>query len=89
MLVVDRRDDPGAYAPGANRAQVQAELEKHHFHPSGVLESTAMPAPVEVEVAPATGFEVPHLPSVPVVTMTPGPAALLKLLTKRVWGIDT
>ena len=52
MLVVDRRDDPGAYAPGANRAEVQAELERHHFQHAGAYESTAVPAQVEVEVPP-------------------------------------
>ena len=56
MLVVDRRDDPGAYAPGANRAQVQAELEKHaDFQPHGVLESNAIPARVEVEDGASQG----------------------------------
>ena len=50
MLVIDRRDDKGAYAPGANRAKVQAELEKYHFQSNGlVLESTAVPAQVVVE----------------------------------------
>lgn len=52
MLVVDRRDDEGAYDPGANRAAVQAELAKHAFHPSGLMESNAIPAQVEVESAP-------------------------------------
>ena len=52
MLVVDRRDDPGAYAPGANRAEVKAELERHHFKHAGEYESTAVPAQVEVEVPP-------------------------------------
>ncbi|KAI1794101.1 nucleoside hydrolase [Ganoderma leucocontextum] len=54
MLVVDRRDDVGAYAPGANRAAVQAELERHHFpHAGAYYESTAVPAQVEIETAPA------------------------------------
>lgn len=53
MLVVDRRDDVGAYAPGANRAAVQAELERHHFPHAGAYESTAVPAQVEIEGAPA------------------------------------
>ena len=58
MLVVDRRDDQGAYAPGQNRAQVQAELERHHFKHAGAYESTAVPAPVEVE-RPPPGHEHP------------------------------
>lgn len=87
MLVVDRREDEGAYDPGANRAAVQAELEKHGFHASGALESTAVPAQVEVETPPPAEPRQP-LSGVPVVTTTPGPAALLHLLTKRIWGID-
>ncbi|KAI0703380.1 nucleoside hydrolase [Cerioporus squamosus] len=54
MLVVDRRDDAGAYAPGENRAEVQAELERHHFKHAGAYESTAVPAQVEVEAPPPT-----------------------------------
>ncbi len=53
MLVVDRRDDVGAYAPGANRAAVQAELERDHFPHAGAYESTAVPAQVEIKAAPA------------------------------------
>ena len=52
MLVVDRRDDPSAYAPGANRAEVQAELDRHNFRHAGAYESTAVPAQVEVEIPP-------------------------------------
>ncbi|KAG6821047.1 hypothetical protein H0H93_007937 [Arthromyces matolae] len=48
MLVVDRREDESAYSPGANRAQIQAELEKRNI-PHGDLESTAVPAQVEAE----------------------------------------
>lgn len=54
MLVVDRRDDEGAYDPGANRAAVQAELEKQGFHLHGTLESNAIPAQVEVEIPPTS-----------------------------------
>lgn len=95
MLVVDRRDDPGAYAPGANRAQVQAELEKHaDFQLHGVLESNAIPAQVEVEdgahahpiiIQSGAGGEDDVEDGVIVVTGTPGPTVLLELLTKRVW----
>ena len=85
MLVVDRREDEGAYDPGANRAAVQAELEKHGFHTGGALESNALPAQVEVETAP-----MPMAKSnagVPVVNATPGPVALLRILCERVWGV--
>jgi hypothetical protein len=79
---VDRRLDLSAYAPGANRAEVQAELDKHSS-PHGAWESTAVPALVETEQAPravvAQGVICVHA--------TPGPATLLKLLTKRVWGV--
>ncbi|OSD06841.1 nucleoside hydrolase [Trametes coccinea BRFM310] len=84
MCVVDRRDDQGAYAPGANRAEVQAELERHHFKHAGAYESTAVPAPVEVESRPAIKGQVG---GVPCVTQTPGSAALVKLLLERVWGV--
>lgn len=93
MLVIDRRDDQGAYAPGSNRAEVQAELEKHNFHTHGLFESTAVPVQVDVEDA-----SMAHPPStttkgkdtgqgVNVVMATPGPDKLLKLMMRRVWGI--
>ncbi|KAJ7251812.1 nucleoside hydrolase [Mycena haematopus] len=82
FLVVDRRDDPSAYAPGANRAEVQAELDKHDSH-HGTWESTAVPALVEREQPPnavlAQGVMCVH--------GTPGPSTLLKLLTERIWGV--
>ncbi|KZT72099.1 nucleoside hydrolase [Daedalea quercina L-15889] len=87
MCVVDRRDDPIAYAPGANRAEVQAELEKHHLHHTGPFESTALPAQVEVERA---GDALPpHRTAggVACVYETPGPEVLLKLMLARVWGV--
>ncbi len=102
MLVVDRREDVGAYAPGVNRAEVQAELERHHFKHTGTYESTAVPAQVEVE-APPTNPGKPqeqgpatmqdsksktHTEGVPCITETPGPAALLQLLLERVWGVE-
>ncbi|KAI8993054.1 nucleoside hydrolase [Trametes punicea] len=88
MCVVDRRDDQGAYAPGANRAQVQAELERHHFQHAGAYESTALPAPVEVESCPAIKEQDPSVRGgVPCITQTPGSAALVKLLLERVWDV--
>ncbi|EKM54529.1 uncharacterized protein PHACADRAFT_210325 [Phanerochaete carnosa HHB-10118-sp] len=86
MLVVDRREGEGAYDPGVNRAAVQAELEMHGFHSSGALESTAVPAQVELETAPELEKK-PLTVGVPVVNVTPGPAALLRTLTERVWGV--
>ena len=85
MLVVDRREEEGAYDPGENRAKVQEALEKHHFQIHGILESTALPARVEIEQAP-----VPERPlGIPVLTTTPGPDALLRLLAERIWGVTT
>jgi hypothetical protein len=43
MLVVDRRDDQSAYALGANRAEVEAERERHFDHNKPIA------APVQVE----------------------------------------
>ncbi|KAI0775682.1 nucleoside hydrolase [Trametes elegans] len=90
MLVVDRRDDQGAYAPGMNRAQVQAELDRHHFQYVGAYESTALPAPVEVESRPLNKGQdtVGQEGGVPCIIQTPGPAALVKLLLARVWGVE-
>ncbi|KAJ7502815.1 Inosine/uridine-preferring nucleoside hydrolase domain-containing protein [Mycena galericulata] len=83
MLVVDRRDDASAYSPGANRAAVQAELDKHMFQ-HRTWESTAVPALVETEHVP----KVLSPRGVVCVHATPGPAILLALLMKRVWGVD-
>ncbi|KAI0683230.1 nucleoside hydrolase [Cytidiella melzeri] len=95
MLVVDRResegDTQGAYDPGVNRAAVQAELAKHVFHPQGIMESNAIPAQVEIEAPPPSppkGKESPDHPGVPVLVKTPGPEALLRLMTERVWGVS-
>ncbi|KAJ6593665.1 nucleoside hydrolase [Mycena capillaripes] len=82
FLVVDRRDDTSAYAPGANRAEVQAELDKHSSH-HGNWESTAVPALVETEHAPKNL----HPRGVMCVHATPGPTTLLNLLTWRIWGV--
>ncbi|KAF9467301.1 Inosine/uridine-preferring nucleoside hydrolase domain-containing protein [Collybia nuda] len=83
MLVVDRRADSSAYSPGANRAEIQAELEKRAFQ-HGEWESTAIPAQVEVEQATEEG---PAKPGVLCVHETPGPEALLNLLLQRIWGV--
>lgn len=85
MLVVDRRTDESAYAPGANRAQVQKLLENTIHTQDGLWESTAVPAQIEVEEKPKKP-EPAH--GVWSVHDTPGPQALLSLLLKRVWGVD-
>lgn len=83
MCVVDRREDESAYAPGANRAEVQAELERLDYDKRGSWESSALPAQVEVE----NFVEEKSQSGVLCVTETPGgPKALLKLLLARVWG---
>ena len=94
MLVVDRRDDPGAYAPGANRAEVQEARDRDRelapFAP------TILPARVEVERAPAgagtgvgDGAGAGERGGVWCVTATPGPRALVRLLLERVWGVES
>ncbi|CAL1707331.1 unnamed protein product [Somion occarium] len=91
MLVIDRRNDDGAYSPGANRAHVQAELERLHAHTDGYLESAAVPAQVEVESEAQADPPSAHVgevgTGVPVVTKTPGSDVLLKLLAERIWGV--
>lgn len=85
MCVVDRRDDIGAYAPGANRAHVQAALEKAQVQ-HGQFESTAVPAQVEVEEESQTSPRGPAK-GVPCVVGTPGKDALVKLILERIWGV--
>ena len=83
MLVVDRRDDQNNYAPGANRAKVQAELERK-LADHGPLESTAVPAQVAVDDSDTrnTGR------GVACVIETPGQEVLLQILLGRVWGVS-
>ena len=100
MLVVDRRDGQTAYAPGANRSEVQSLLENSHQH-HGLLESTAVPAPVEMESEGLRkgpdewlGHPTVHDGSlggsmdVACVVGTPGKDVLLQLLTERLWGAN-
>lgn len=84
MLVVDRREDASAYAPGANRAQVQEEIDKRGLL-HGPWESTALPAQVEVMNPPT---DTPT-PGIFCINSTPGPDRILKLLLQRVWGVKT
>jgi len=88
MLVVDRRDDQGAYAPGSNRAEVQEELEKHQFSHAGNYESTAVPAQVEVENVAQTQALPDQPGGVSCVVKTPGPNALVDLMLERIWGVS-
>jgi hypothetical protein len=81
MLVVDRRSDQGAYVPGSNRAEVQAELDSIERGASS-MGSPAVPAMVEVE-GPNSD---PEGSGVLCVAETPGRKDLLELLFKRVWG---
>ncbi|KAI0247287.1 Inosine/uridine-preferring nucleoside hydrolase domain-containing protein [Lactifluus subvellereus] len=89
MCVVDRRDDRGVYAPGANRARVQAALQKRLAAGSmeGPFESVAVPARVEVEEEPLPPGEEEQ-EGVPVVEGTPGVEALLQIMLERVWGVQ-
>ncbi|KAJ3851912.1 nucleoside hydrolase [Lentinula lateritia] len=91
MVVVDQRQDKTAYAPGANRAEVQAELEQTHFSSGGDSKSVALPVPAQVEVDLAS--ESNHKTDsdhrgVWCITETPGPDALLETLLARVWGVQ-
>ncbi|KAI0317207.1 nucleoside hydrolase [Amylostereum chailletii] len=91
MCVVDRRNDHMAYAPGENRAAMQAALikasedaQREEFG-SLTLESTVVPVPVEVETTPEPELQGE---GIPIVTKTPGPDVLLGLLFERVWGVS-
>ena len=90
MCVVDRRDDQGAYAPGMNRARVQAELKSHMAAASpgvfGSLESVAVPARVEVEDEPSRQCK-DEKEGVPMIEATPGAEALLQIMIKRIWHV--
>ncbi|KAJ3861207.1 nucleoside hydrolase [Lentinula novae-zelandiae] len=88
MVVVDKRQDKTAYAPGANRAQVQAQLEQTHFSSGGNLESVALPAQVEVNSTSESHKTESNHRGVWCITETPGPDALLETLLARVWGVQ-
>lgn len=87
MLVVDRREDQTAYAPGANRAEVQKQLDLLGL-PHKPWESVAVPAQVEVEQEPQSFLNSGSQTGVWCVTNTPGPRVLLQLLFRRVWGVE-
>ena len=83
MLVVDRRDDVGAYAPGDNRSHVQQELDRLHVS-HGPFESAVVPAPVLVDNVGKKGKQDT---GVFTVVKTPGPRVCLELLLQRIWGV--
>jgi len=83
MLVVDRRDDVGAYAPGDNRSHVQQELDRLHVS-HGPFESAVVPAPVLVDDIGKKKEDI----GVFTVVETPGPHACLGLLLQRIWGVS-
>jgi hypothetical protein len=85
MLVVDRRNDQTAYAPGSNRAEVQKQLDLLGV-PHKPWESVAVPAQVEVEREPQEFTNAQD--GVWCVNSTPGPKVLLQLLLHRVWGVE-
>jgi len=95
MFVVDRRDENTAYAPGANRSEVQAQLELRQLG-HGLLESAALPARVDIEEPTlSVGRDEVGLQAVSgqrkgvaCLVETPGPSVLLQLLMSRVWGIQ-
>lgn len=92
MCVVDRRDDKGAYSPGANRARVQAELQRRIAAGSaeaggfGSVEPVAVPARVEVDAELSRPCE-DEQEGVPVAEGTPGAEALLQIMMKRIWHV--
>lgn len=84
MLVVDRRNDVGAYAPGANRIHVQQELDRLHVS-HGPFESAVVPVPV---LEDGVGENEKSKTGVFTVVETPGPRVCLELLFQRVWGVS-
>ncbi|KAG1770807.1 hypothetical protein EV702DRAFT_1248964 [Suillus placidus] len=88
MFVTDRREESTAYAPGANRAEVQAQLDLRQLG-HGLLESTALPARVNIEDPillaggqGEVGLEQKERKGVECLVETPGPSVLLQLLTR-------
>lgn len=70
MLVVDRREDESAYAPGANRSEAQKnEDDLHHNEDLGKQQSNGS-----------------SIAGVQWILQTPGSQALLRQLLQRVWN---
>ena len=93
MCVVDRRGDQSTYAPGVNRARVQAELKGRMATGTaepgsfGLFESVAVPALVEVEDEPSRQSKGDQ-DGIPVLEGTPGAEALLQIMMKRIWQVE-
>ncbi|KAG2336169.1 hypothetical protein BDR05DRAFT_1006117 [Suillus weaverae] len=90
MFVTDRTEESTAYAPGANRAEVQAQPDLRQLG-HGLLESTALPVRVNIEDPillaggqGEVGLEQRERKGVACLVETPGPSILLQLLTRRV-----
>lgn len=82
MLVVDRRDDQTAHAPGANRAEVMKQFDSLVLaHKPWEFIGVSTQVGHDGHASMTTGK------GVCCVTNTPGPEVLLQLLLHRVWGV--
>lgn len=82
MLVVDRRDDQTAHAPGANRAEVLKQFDSLVLpHKPWEFIGVSTQVGHDGHASMTTGK------GVCCVTDTPGPEVLLQLLLHRVWGV--
>ena len=91
MCVIDRRSEGMAGAPEENRAALQAALikasdETHKRDLGMATESKALDSVEVHSVIESDPTYTVQRDGVPVVTRTPGPDVLLKLLFERVWG---
>lgn len=84
MLVVDRRDDVGAYAPGDNRSVQYTSNQLGASH--APLDPYVIPAPVLGE--DDVGEKEKQGIGVFTLVETPGPRVCLGLLLRRIWGIS-
>lgn len=83
MLVVDRRDDVGAYSPGDNRS---VQYMSNQFRvPHAPLDPHVVPAPVLKE--DDIGEKEKQGIGVFTLVETPGPGVCLDLLLRRIWGV--
>ncbi len=89
MLVVDRRDDIGAYDLGVNRAEVQAQLELNMepANASGLSKPAlhSVPVPVQIE-SPEDIHDQRSDANVACIIQTPGVDVLLQLMLRSIWG---
>lgn len=82
---MDRRAEQSAYALGANRSQVQVQLERHLQDQSDKLTPTQ---DNDEQQETKVGFNDIQS-GVYCIDKTPGTDALVKLLFNRVWGVHT